>query len=497
MNAPTSLAASLFALSYSQSSFCYGTRKVLLLNIILEVMKLLSQRRHAGVEAIELSEPENGNAADTNRMEEMGRKPKIPLTRRLVHRQAVWGLASTVVITWQNMLFLSAIALSSGGLAGFLWSSVIVFVAMFVVYIGLREKAERWPVAAGQYYWVAQLAPCRYAKPLSFLSGWKLMSSWQVFLAAGVMIVGNGVAAVVVFLHGSSPFWLPTVLGIITTILIFVVNRWCPHILAKAEFPMLIFHLLVFALFMAILLGLRKFSGLPYATPGDVFFTFRNGGGWASIGAAVSLTATVPLSSAIGYDCIFHLGLATVLVIGFSVDDVDALLSTPLSQSGPVGPVIQMFATAIVSRPWTTAVSIMLIATLIPCCINSDTAASRQLWAFAEDGALPNSAWIQKVDEKNAVPSNALMLTLIAPIGLSLLNLGSPTALNAIISLVIVNLMASYLLVASTSLYSRCTGARKSPQELIYGLGYRMGIAVDSFTIAFLTASSVIVLSVS
>ncbi|KAK1809999.1 hypothetical protein LTR12_015643 [Friedmanniomyces endolithicus] len=446
---------------------------------MFEVMKVLSKRRHAGVEAIELSEPENGNAADTRRMEEMGRKPKIPLTRRLVHRQAVWGLASTVVITWQNMLFLSAIALSSGGLAGFLWSSVIVFVAMFVVYIGLREKAERWPVAAGQYYWVAQLAPCRYAKPLSFLSGWKLMSSWQVFLAAGVMIVGNGVAAVVVFLQGSSPFWLPTVLGIITTILIFVVNR-------------------------------------------DVFFTFRNGGGWASIGAAVSLTATVPLSSAIGYDCIFHLGeeikgaatimptvltwacavnftlgLATVLVIVFSVDDVDALLSTPLSQSGPVGPVIQMFATAIVSRPWTTAVSIMLIATLIPCCINSDTAASRQLWAFAEDGALPNSAWIQKVDEKNGVPSNALMLTLIAPIGLSLLNLGSPTALNAIISLVIVNLMASYLLVASTSLHSRCTGARKLPQELIYGLGYRTGIAVDIFTIAFLTASSVIVLSVS
>ncbi|KAK0771020.1 hypothetical protein LTR33_011330 [Friedmanniomyces endolithicus] len=472
-------------------------------------MKLLSQRRHVGAEAIELSEPENGDAADTKRMEELGRMPKIPLTRRLVHRQAVWGLASTVVITWQNMLFLSAIALSSGGLAGFLWSSVIVFVAI-------------WPVAAGQYYWVAQLAPCRYAKPLSFLSGWKLMSSWQVFLAAGVMIVGNGVAAVVVFLHGSSPFWLPTVLGIVTTILIFVVNRWCPHILAKAEFPMLIFHLIVFALFMAILLGLRKFSGLPYATPGDVFFTFRNGGGWASIGAAVSLTATVPLSSAIGYDCIFHLGeeirgaatimptvltwacavnftlgLATVLVIGFSVDDVDALLSTPLSQSGPVGPVIQMFATAIVSRPWTTAVSIMFIATLIPCCINSDTAASRQLWAFAEDGALPNSGWIQKVDEKNGVPSNALMLTLIAPIGLSLLNLGSPTALNAIISLVIVNLMASYLLVASTSLYSRCTGARKSPQELIYGLGYRTGIAVDSFTIAFLTASSIIVLSVS
>ncbi|TKA25627.1 hypothetical protein B0A54_17421, partial [Friedmanniomyces endolithicus] len=187
-------------------------------------MKLYQQPRHACVEAIVRSEPENGIAEDVKRMEELGREPKIALTRLLVHRQAVWVLASTVVITWQNMLFLSAILLSSGGLTGFFWWSVIVFVAMYVVYIGFREKAERCPVAAGQYYWVTQLAPRRYAKPLSFLSDWKLMSSWQVFLAAGVMIVGNGVAALVVFLHGSSPFWPPIVLGIITTILVFVVN---------------------------------------------------------------------------------------------------------------------------------------------------------------------------------------------------------------------------------------------------------------------------------
>jgi len=106
-------------------------------------MNLSLQSRHAGVEAIELSEPGNGIAADTRRMAELGRKPKIALTRRLVHRQAVWSFASTVVITWQIMLFLSPIALSSGGLTGFFWSSVVVFVAMFVVYIGLREKVER------------------------------------------------------------------------------------------------------------------------------------------------------------------------------------------------------------------------------------------------------------------------------------------------------------------------------------------------------------------
>lgn len=94
----------------------------------------------------------------------------------------------------------------------------------------------------------------------------------------------------------------------------------------------------------------------------------------------------------------FTPGLITVLVINFSITDINALLSTSLSKSGPVGPVIQIFATATTSLSWTTAISVLLLATFIPCFANTKMAASRQSWAFAEDGALPNSLWIRKVD---------------------------------------------------------------------------------------------------
>ncbi|KAK5731798.1 hypothetical protein LTS12_027217, partial [Elasticomyces elasticus] len=97
----------------------------------------------APFEVIEISEQINGVATDAKRMEELGRRPEVALPRRLVHRKAIVGLASTVVVTWQNMLFLAAIALSTGCLAGYFWASLAVFAAMYVVYIGLREKAER------------------------------------------------------------------------------------------------------------------------------------------------------------------------------------------------------------------------------------------------------------------------------------------------------------------------------------------------------------------
>ncbi|TKA68779.1 hypothetical protein B0A55_09569 [Friedmanniomyces simplex] len=416
-------------------------------------------------------------------MKEMGRRPvETALTRRFVSAKAVIALASTVVVSWQNQLFLAPIALANGCLAGYFWTSLIVFPAMHVVYIGLREKAERWPASAGQFFWIAHLAPRRCARQLSFLSGWMLTVSWQIFLGAGVMIIGNAAATLVVLHTGSNRFWLPTVLSMLTALCIFAINRWCLPLLAKLKVHMLVFHVAVFFLFVAVLLGLRAHSGLPYATASSVFLTFRNSGGWVSNAGAAFIAALVPLSSAVGYDCLFHLseeiksaasivpaaltwcaminfslGLITALVIDFSVADINAVFGTPLSRSGPIGPVVQIIYTATASLGWTTAIVTLLAASVVPCCINSFTAASRQLWAFAENGGLPGSTWIQQVYTTDKLPSKAIWLTLIGPIVLPLLNLLSKVALNAVASVVINNLIASYLLVAGSSIYARYT----------------------------------------
>lgn len=278
--------------------------------------------------AIELSSREPNGSKDARRMQEMNRPPVERALRREITNKAVSGLVSTVTSTWQNQFLLAPIALATGGRAGFVWASLVVFLAMYVVYIGLNEKAERyltvhlesaskqcdltqcgrWPASGGQYYWVAQLAPPRYKKLLSFFSGWILVSSWQIFLSAGVMIIGNGGAALVVLHHGSNFFWLPTVLSIVTVTFVFAINRWAQRTLARLEFLMLMYQVTMFFILTIVLLLLRARSGLPYASASDVFFTFGNDGGWASIGGAVVLTALVPFSSGLGYDCAYHMG---------------------------------------------------------------------------------------------------------------------------------------------------------------------------------------------
>jgi amino acid transporter len=84
-----------------------------------------------------------------------------------------------------------------------------------------------------------------------------------------------------------------------------------------------------------------------------------------------------------------------------------------------------------------------------------NAATSRQTWAFARDQGLPFSRWISKIDEKRRIPVNAIALSCIISCLLSLINIGSSTAFNAIISLNTGALMFTYTLSISCVCYRK------------------------------------------
>ncbi|KAK5704489.1 hypothetical protein LTR17_021840 [Elasticomyces elasticus] len=195
----------------------------------------------------------------------------------------------------------------------------------------------------------------------------------------------------------------------------------------------------------------------------------------------------------------FILGVLVTIVVGFSVSDFDAAFETELALSGPIGPAVQIIHNATQeSRPWTTSLVVLVLVSMLPSCLNAFTAASRQLWAFASDQGLPHSDWIASV--KGGQPTKALLLTAILPVFLPILNLGSPIALNAVISLVIVALISSYMLVATASLYARCKGwklyEKSNCYDAKYHLGHWKGYSVDIFSIVALSIGFVIALLV-
>ena len=87
--------------------------------------------------------PAQGQEQDPDkvRLENLDRKPA--LDRFFVGVFGVMGLASTVVISWQNQLLLFPTALALGGTAGFFWTSVAVLLGLGLMYMTFGEKEAR------------------------------------------------------------------------------------------------------------------------------------------------------------------------------------------------------------------------------------------------------------------------------------------------------------------------------------------------------------------
>ena len=108
---------------------------------------------------------------------------------------------------------------------------------------------------------------------------------------------------------------------------------------------------------------------------------------------------------------------------------------------------------------------------------------ARQAWSFARDRGLPFSSWISRMNNTVHIPVNATILTLCITVLLSLINLGSNAAFNAILSLQLSSLMTSYAICIT------CVALRKirDPQSLPkarWSLG-KLGLPINIVAAAY------------
>lgn len=102
---------------------------------------------------------------------------------------------------------------------------------------------------------------------------------------------------------------------------------------------------------------------------------------------------------------------------------------------------------------------------------------------FARDGGFPFSKWVARVHPSFKIPVNAVIVTGAFSILVTLINLGSADAFNAILSLFSVAQMATYSLSISCVLWRRLTAPEILP-EASWGLG-RWGALVNGVAVAY------------
>ncbi|KAF4925178.1 Choline transport protein [Colletotrichum viniferum] len=217
--------------------------------------------------------------------------------------------------------------------------------------------------------------------------------------------------------------------------------------------------------FVAILIVLGVMA--PKNTSSFVFTEFVNSSGWTNDGVSWLVGLISAVYPFLGYDAACHMaeeipnatrnvpiamvamvgsvvanglmGLVYVVVLLFSTRSLETLLATPTWF-----PFMQIYLDATKSRAGATVMSLTLITVAIAATVGCITSASRTLWAFARDKAVPFDAYFSHVHKDLQIPVRAIAVVTIMQLLLGFLYLGNTTAFNAVLSMAIIGIYLSY-----------------------------------------------------
>jgi choline transport protein len=134
---------------------------------------------------------------------------------------------------------------------------------------------------------------------------------------------------------------------------------------------------------------------------------------------------TVPKAMIGAYLMNGSLGIVFLVSYMFMITDVEAALDDATGY-----PHIWVFSQA-VSKGGVVALNTIPIVLIFAGTLTYNLSTSRQTWAFARDNGLPFSSWIGRVNTRFQTPANAVSVTCLITIILSLINIGSDAAFNA------------------------------------------------------------------
>lgn len=178
------------------------------------------------------------------------------------------------------------------------------------------------------------------------------------------------------------------------------------------------------------------------------------------------------------------MGLGYCVVLLFSLGDLDQLLSSPTGF-----PFMQLFLN--VTKSPAAASVLSLAISLIAVAANAAglTSTSRTAWAFARDDAIPFSGYLAHIDPRYIVPTRMIVCITVIQMLLGFLYIGSTTAFNAILSMAILGMYASYILpIIYMILYGRKSGAHSQGP---FHLGRIWGPIINAIAVTWLAFAMV------
>ncbi|KAK3682021.1 hypothetical protein LTR37_020647 [Vermiconidia calcicola] len=388
------------------------------------------------------------------------------------------GFSCTIMITWEAMLFVYQYGMISGGPLGSIIGYIFCWVGYTLVALCLGELNSIYPTAGGQYHWTCELAPTRWRRPLSYMTGWVLVLGWQADLASAAYLGGVLIQGLASLNYPGyvAERWQGTLILYAVVVFAFFFNSALARLLPFAEGTILAIHVLGwFAIIISIIV-----VG-PHHSNEEVWGLFLNLGGYEQSGVSFFVGLIGPVFAFMGADGATHMSeevskprttvpwaLITSITLngslGFGMIVALLYCQGDIMQNLDSGfPFLEALLQSLRSLPWVTAYASLLLVLLIFANIAVLAATSRTTYAFARDNGLPFSNYIGHLHERTKLPLWALGLSVVITMLLGLINIGSSTAFNAVISLVVATYYTSYFNAIGLLTWRKLNGTAPAP----------------------------------
>ncbi|TBU42324.1 APC amino acid permease [Dichomitus squalens] len=433
----------------------------------------------------------------------------------------IFGLSFSIIGLFPSIASVLVFAIPYGGPVALVWGWATCSFFLVLIALALAELASAAPTSGGLYYWTWAFASPRWRNILAWIVGCEyadtsslrltLIYSNSMGLIAGVASIdwGCAVQLMAAVSIGSNETFVPTTAqtyGVFVAVLLChaVVGSLATHVIALLQ-----------NLYTAvnILLCLAIIIALPAATPKEfrnppsfAFSGFINLYGWPN-GFAFVLSFLAPLwTIAGGFDGPVHVSeeasnartavpwaiISAVVVssvLGWIINIVLSLCMGTDMEAIMTNPIGQPMATIIfnsLGRNGTLAVWSIVVIVQFLMGSSSLVAASRQMFAFARDKAIPFSGRISHVNDRTRTPVTAVWASAFVALVIGLIGFAGPIGSSAIFGLSIAGQYTAF----SIPVMCRFLGGREwKPGPFTLG---RAGVPVGIVAVAWMIFAIVI-----
>ena len=409
-----------------------------------------------------------GHLNDEAVLRQLGYRPELARRMSLFSNFAI---SFSVISILSGCMTLYAFGLNTGGPRVMMWGWVLVgFMVMFIG-AALAEVTSAYPTSGALYYMANQLGGPRWG----WVTGWLNLLG----LLGAIAGIDYGAATFTGAFLALQWDFTPTpksilVIYVIILVLHAVLNLFGVRVVALLNSISVWWHLAG----VGLIVGLLTFIPSHHQSASFVFGHYENATGWSSPIYVAAIGLLLAQYTFCGYDASAHLSEETtqaqvnaargivrsiwvswiagfVLLAGltFAIQDYAGTVNTTTGV-----PPAQIFLDALGSGGAKALLLVVIMAQLF--CGNAEVAAaSRMVFAFSRDRALPFSTLWRRVDERTRTPVPAVWLAVAVPFVLALPSLWSATAYGAVMAINVIGITPAYAI----PIYLRLRAGKRFP----------------------------------